>query len=55
MVADRGREAIDLGRPVLERVIESWRAHLGDTKFDDLRRSLEALREITDLDRSKVR
>ncbi len=55
VVADRGREAVALGTPVLERVIDSWRAHLGEAKFADLRRSLEALREITDLDRSKVR
>ena len=48
-------EAIALGTPVLEGVIDSWRAHLGEAAFADLRRSLEALREITDLDRSKVR
>lgn len=55
VVAERGMEAIALGTPVLEGVIDSWRAHLGEATFADLRRSLEALREITDLDRSKVR
>ena len=55
VVADKGREAIALGTPVLEGIIEGWRAHLGPARFAELRRSLEALVEITDLDRSKVR
>jgi DNA-binding MarR family transcriptional regulator len=55
VVAERGREAIGIGTPVLEEVLGTWRAHLGEARFTELRKALEALREITDLDRSKDR
>jgi DNA-binding MarR family transcriptional regulator len=54
-VADRGRAAIESAAPVLAEVVETWREHLGDADFADLRRILARLVEITDLDRSKVR
>ena len=62
VVADRGRAAIELGRPVVEGLLAAWREHLGAARFAQLRGILEDLREITDpylepstLDRSKVR
>ena len=55
VVADKGREAIELGTPVVEAIEASWREHLGETRFAELRRMLGALVDITDLDRSKVR
>lgn len=55
VVADKGRDAIELGRPVVEGIEAAWREHLGETKFRELRRMLEALVDVTDLERSKVR
>jgi DNA-binding MarR family transcriptional regulator len=62
VIADRGREAIALGAPVVAEIEARWRDHLGPARFAELRRALEALAEITDpfaeparLDRSKVR
>jgi DNA-binding MarR family transcriptional regulator len=61
-VADKGREAIGLGAPVVAEIEARWRAHLGPDRYAELRRTLEALVEITDpfaepstLERSKVR
>jgi DNA-binding MarR family transcriptional regulator len=55
VVADKGRDAIELGRPVVEGIEAAWREHLGETKFRELRRMLEALVDVTDLERSNVR
>ncbi len=55
VVADRGKEAIELGTPVLREVEASWKAHLGEARYAALRAILEDLVDITDLDRSKVR
>ena len=55
VVAERGREAVALGAPVLEEVEANWRAHLGEARYRTLRTILEELVAITDLDRSKVR
>lgn len=55
VVADRGREAIELGMPVVEGIETAWRKHLGERRFAELRRLLEDLVEVTDLDRSNLR
>jgi DNA-binding MarR family transcriptional regulator len=55
VVAERGREAVELGTPVVREIEATWRTHLGEARFAELRRTLEALVDITDLDRSKVR
>ena len=55
VVAERGKEAIDLGTPVLREVEASWRAHLGEARYATLRTILQDLVDITDLERSKVR
>jgi DNA-binding MarR family transcriptional regulator len=55
VVADRGREAIELATPVLRQVESSWRAHLGEARYAELRAILEDLVDVSDLDRSKLR
>ena len=46
------RQGWEEARPAL---LHAWREHLGETKFRELRRMLEALVDVTDLERSKVR
>jgi DNA-binding MarR family transcriptional regulator len=55
VVAEKGRAAIELATPVVEDIEASWRSHLGEARFAELRRSLEELVAITDLDRSNIR
>jgi DNA-binding MarR family transcriptional regulator len=55
VVAEKGRAAIALATPVVEEIEASWRSHLGEARFVELRRSLEELVALTDLDRSNIR
>ncbi|MBF4763861.1 MarR family transcriptional regulator [Nocardioides islandensis] len=48
VVAERGRQAIEAGLPVLHQVEARWREHLGVAKYEQLRRILADLVEITD-------
>lgn len=44
----RAEAALPLARAEEVRIEEEWRAHLGERRMAELRRSLEDLREITD-------
>jgi DNA-binding MarR family transcriptional regulator len=48
VVTDLGRELVELSLPVVREIESAWQAHLGATRTRELRRILEALREITD-------
>jgi DNA-binding MarR family transcriptional regulator len=48
LVTDLGRELVELSLPVVREIESTWQAHLGVARTQDLRHSLEALREITD-------
>ena len=48
VVSDLGRELVELSLPVVRKIESAWQAHLGAARTAELRRSLEALREITD-------
>jgi DNA-binding MarR family transcriptional regulator len=48
VVTDLGRELVKLSLPVVRQIESAWQAHLGATRTRELRRILEALREITD-------
>lgn len=43
-----GQELVDLSTPVVQEVEAAWEAHLGRTRFRQLRQTLAALRDITD-------
>ncbi len=48
LVTDLGRELVQLSLPVIRQIENTWQAHLGAARTAELRRALEALREITD-------
>ncbi|HEY0889640.1 MAG TPA: MarR family winged helix-turn-helix transcriptional regulator [Nocardioides sp.] len=48
VVAPKGRELVELSLPVVREVEAAWEAHLGVERTRELRRTLAALREITD-------
>ena len=48
VITDLGRELVSLGAPVVREIERAWEAHLGQARTRELRRTLEALREITD-------
>jgi DNA-binding MarR family transcriptional regulator len=48
LVTDLGRELVELTLPVVREIERAWQIHLGAARTRALRRSLEALREITD-------
>jgi DNA-binding MarR family transcriptional regulator len=47
-IADRGRATIPVANRVIAEIEAEWTAHLGATRTAQLRRTLTALREITD-------
>jgi DNA-binding MarR family transcriptional regulator len=47
-VTDKGREAVALTVPVVREIEAAWEAYLGRERTRELRRTLTALREITD-------
>lgn len=51
-IADRGRRAIAVAQAEHDRVIAEWRRQLGDRRMNELRGSLDRLRQITDPYRS---
>ena len=48
VITDQGKELIELSIPVVQELERAWEAHLGTARYQQLRRSLEALGEITD-------
>jgi len=48
VVTDLGRELVELSVPVVREIETAWQIHLGAARTAELRRTLEALREITD-------
>ena len=48
MITDLGRELVELSLPVVRRIESAWHDHLGSARTLELRRTLEALREISD-------
>ena len=48
VVTELGRALVELSLPVVREIERAWQAHLGATRTLELRRALEALREITD-------
>ena len=48
LVTDLGRQLVELSLPVVREIESAWQAHLGATRTAELRRTLQALREITD-------
>ncbi|CAA9326924.1 MAG: hypothetical protein AVDCRST_MAG61-2913 [uncultured Friedmanniella sp.] len=48
VMTDLGRELVALSAPVVREVEGAWGRHLGESRTRELRRALEALREITD-------
>ncbi|MEP6563119.1 MAG: MarR family transcriptional regulator [Nakamurella sp.] len=48
VVTDLGRELVELSVPVVREIENAWRAHLGAARTRELRRTLEALRDVTD-------
>jgi DNA-binding MarR family transcriptional regulator len=48
VLTDLGHELVQLSLPVVREIEGRWEAHLGPARTRELRRSLEALREITD-------
>jgi DNA-binding MarR family transcriptional regulator len=47
-VTAKGRELVEISIPVVRRIEADWEAHLGRDATRQLRRTLAALREITD-------
>lgn len=47
-ITGKGHELIALGTPVVREIEAAWEAHLGAARTRELRRSLTALRQITD-------
>lgn len=47
-VTAKGHELIELSIPVIREIEAAWEAHLGRTRTQQLRRTLTALRTITD-------
>ena len=47
-IAARGLAAGVVAAEVIEQVERDWRAHLGDSAYDELAGTMEKLREITD-------
>ncbi len=47
-ITAKGRELVELSTPVVEEVEAAWEAHLGRTRFRELKETLAALRDITD-------
>jgi DNA-binding MarR family transcriptional regulator len=47
-VTPRGKELVEISIPVVRRIEGEWEAHLGRDNTRQLKRTLEALREITD-------
>lgn len=47
-ITARGRELVELSRPVVRDIQARWTDHLGPARARRLRQDLEALREITD-------
>jgi DNA-binding MarR family transcriptional regulator len=48
LVTDLGRQLVESTLPVVREIERAWQVHLGAARTRELRRSLEALREITD-------
>lgn len=48
MLSDRGEKLCAAAAAVLAEVEDEWRAHLGHTRYEQLREALVSLREITD-------
>jgi hypothetical protein len=48
VVTDLDRQLVELSLPVVREIESAWQAHLGAARTAELRRTLEALREITD-------
>jgi len=48
VITDRGKELIELSIPVVGEIERAWEAYLGAARFQQLRKSLQALGEITD-------
>lgn len=48
-ITSRGRELIELSRPVVERIERDWESHLGSRGIQELRRLLTDLATVTDL------
>ena len=48
VITPRGRELIEISVPVVREVEAAWAAHLGEHRVLELKRTLAALREITD-------
>jgi len=48
VMTDLGRELVELSLPVVREIESAWQAHLGEARTRELRRTLEALQEITD-------
>ncbi len=48
VVTELGRELVALSLPVVREIENAWQAHLGPARTRELRRTLQALREITD-------
>jgi DNA-binding MarR family transcriptional regulator len=44
----KGHELVEISIPVVRDIEKAWEAHLGASRTRELRRSLAALREITD-------
>jgi DNA-binding MarR family transcriptional regulator len=44
----KGHELVEISIPVVRDIEKTWEAHLGASRTRELRRSLAALREITD-------
>ena len=47
-VTAKGRELVELSIPVVRQIEVAWEAHLGRDQTRELRRTLAALREVTD-------
>ena len=47
-ITSRGQQLVDLSAPVVRRVEHAWEAHLGTVRTRELRRTLQALLEVTD-------
>jgi DNA-binding MarR family transcriptional regulator len=47
-ITAKGQQLIELSTPVVRRVERAWEAHLGPARADQLRQTLQELRDITD-------
>lgn len=48
VVTELGHKLVELSLPVVHQIESAWQAHLGPARTHELRKSLAALREITD-------